>query len=336
MANIRLTSVFVCLMSMGLAPTRAFAQIYEAVGTRAQGMGGAFTAVSDDAGATWWNPAGIALTYLSVIVERSQTDTPADPLPLGPAWRGKVGSFAMAFPSLGLSYYRLRITEIAPQITAPEGPPVLEDPGAAVAGLRSLDTHQLGATFGQSLSNHLVVASTVRYIWAGQSFATGTSIDHANDLDVDFEGSGDLDVGLMAVVGPARFGATVKHLSEPEFGEGLRQFRLRRQARAGASWIVGEPGAPAKLTLAGDADLMRVTTAFGDARHVAGGAEFVLLRPQLAIRAGISANTVGRAARSTGIGGSVGLSRGFYLDGAATFGSDESRKGWSLAFRLAL
>ena len=38
----------------------AEAQPADAVGVRAQGMGGAFTAVADDATAAWWNPAGLA------------------------------------------------------------------------------------------------------------------------------------------------------------------------------------------------------------------------------------------------------------------------------------
>ena len=41
-------------------PRPASAQIVEAVGSRAQGMGGAFVAVANDSSATWWNPAGLA------------------------------------------------------------------------------------------------------------------------------------------------------------------------------------------------------------------------------------------------------------------------------------
>ena len=40
--------------------SHAAAQGFETVGTRAQGMGGAFVAVADDATATYWNPAGMA------------------------------------------------------------------------------------------------------------------------------------------------------------------------------------------------------------------------------------------------------------------------------------
>ena len=54
-------------------PPPARAQIYETVGTRAQGMGGAFVAVADDATATWWNPAGLATgAYFSTVIERGE------------------------------------------------------------------------------------------------------------------------------------------------------------------------------------------------------------------------------------------------------------------------
>ena len=36
------------------------AQTFGGIGTRAEGMGGAFVAVADDASAVYWNPAGIA------------------------------------------------------------------------------------------------------------------------------------------------------------------------------------------------------------------------------------------------------------------------------------
>src|SRR5262245_30164937 len=328
MGKPRLTWVWVCLIGAGLVPSPASAQIYETVGTRAQGMGGAFTAVSDDATATWWNPAGIALSYFSLVVDYGQTDEPADPKPLGPAWRGKIGTVAASLPALGLSYYRLRIDEIAPQLSPGSG-----DPGAVAGGnLRAFMTHQFGATFGQSIGDHLVVASTLRWIRAGQAFTLGSGIADAEDLDVDLEDSGDIDLGVMAIFGPARVGASVKHLREPDFGEGLDRFILKRQARAGFAWIMGEPGAPARLTLAADADLLSSTTALGQVRHWAGGAEFAMPAAHLAVRGGFSANTIGDLTTSTSIGGSLGVTRTLFVDGAATFGSDRSRGGWSLGF----
>ncbi len=40
---------------------------------RAQGMGGAFVGVADDATASWWNPAGLATgAYFNVVIEKGQ------------------------------------------------------------------------------------------------------------------------------------------------------------------------------------------------------------------------------------------------------------------------
>src|SRR5437879_1087620 len=70
-----------------------FAQRFDDVGVRAQGMAGAFVAVADDASATWWNPAGLATA-------RNAVDFSAE------ISEGGRGGVALAFPSLGLSYYR--------------------------------------------------------------------------------------------------------------------------------------------------------------------------------------------------------------------------------------
>ena len=77
------------LLALGvllLQPIPAMAQQFDAVGTRAQGMAGAFVAVADDASATWWNPAGLGGgAYLSAVLERGQNREPADPPASGPA-----------------------------------------------------------------------------------------------------------------------------------------------------------------------------------------------------------------------------------------------------------
>ena len=70
----------------------AHAQIYESVGIRAQGMGGAFVAVADDATATWWNPAGLAGgAYVNTIIEYGTAQDPRVATDASgaavPAWR---------------------------------------------------------------------------------------------------------------------------------------------------------------------------------------------------------------------------------------------------------
>src|SRR5215831_13569687 len=122
----RKTLIFVSLVCL-LAATPAAAQIYESVGIRAQGMGGAFVAVADDATATWWNPAGLARgPYLSIVFEVDRTQEPVDDRDSGgrarAAWRSSGGGAAAAFPALGLSYYRLRVSQIEPSSTTGSKP----------------------------------------------------------------------------------------------------------------------------------------------------------------------------------------------------------------------
>ena len=121
---------------IALAPPSAVrAQLFETIGIRAQGMAGAFVAVADDATATWWNPAGLATgAYFNGIVEHGRAQGPRD--------EGAVG-VSLAYPALGLSYYRLH--------------------------LPSFVLSQFGATVGQSLGEHLVVGSTVKLVRAGRT-----------------------------------------------------------------------------------------------------------------------------------------------------------------------
>src|SRR5476649_154137 len=149
-------------------PSVAFAQRFDDVGVRAQGMAGAFVAVADDASATWWNPAGLA-TGLNFVDVSAQV------------MNGGGRGIALGFPSLGLSYYHLKISQIQPSASTAVSPSGRQDNGAAGSGLPSdAALTQFGATFGQSISQHLVVATTVKLV------------------SVIGDTQADLDVGAMA------------------------------------------------------------------------------------------------------------------------------------------
>src|SRR5580704_10948566 len=85
------------LVLFGVIAPSARAQEYEAIGIRAQGMGGAFVAVADDATASWWNPAGLASgAFFNGILEYGRPDLSPPTTALG-----------VAFPALDVNYYRL-------------------------------------------------------------------------------------------------------------------------------------------------------------------------------------------------------------------------------------
>ena len=322
----------------------AAAQMYELVGTRAQGMGGAFVAVADDATASWWNPAGLASgATVSVVYDRSTNTEPKVGPDVGPAWLSQNSSFAFATPAFGLSYYRLRISEIQPISANGAGSSDRQEEGAIPVDLRTFALTQLGSTVGQSVGDHLVIGSTLKLLRAGRALSidggSGSArdrLDEAGSVDVDQEWETDLDVGAMLALSRMRVGVSVKHLRQPEFGEGESRLELKRQARAGVSVTGGSGSGPfAAITAAVDTDLTTLQTGLGEVRHVAAGAEAWLFDRRLGVRGGFSTNTVGDTANSTSVGISLGSRSGYHVDGFLTVGSDESRDGWGLSFRLS-
>ena len=288
-------AAFVFLVS---CPKAVSAQIYESIGIRAQGMGGAFVAVSDDATTTWWNPGGLANGgYFSGLIEFDRIENPAGT---------RARAFAFNVPSLGLSYYRLALNGMRPPDPTGSASASREDQGVL---------SQFGATVGQSVGPHLILGSTLKLVHAlGETRA-------------------DLDTGAMAALGRVRLGVAVKNLRHPEFSEGDRRLQLPRQVRVGASVKAGEPNR-AEITAAIDADLTTTPTAVGDERHLATGVEAWLANRSLGLRAGVGMNTIGESRRSGSVGVSVGLRGGLYVDGQLTRGSDEARNSWGFALRV--
>src|SRR5262245_11597447 len=175
-------SVSVC------APFTVHAQRFDEVGARAQGMAGAFVAVSDDATATWWNPAGLAtaLSFADLTAEIDQHGGRA---------------VAAGFPSLGVSYYHRNISQIQPSNSTEPGGSVRQDLGASGSGLpatESVGVGQVGVTIGQSVGSHLVVGSTLKLEWAKSNTR------------------GDLDIGAMATFGVMRLGLLMRDVRSEE------------------------------------------------------------------------------------------------------------------------
>jgi hypothetical protein len=319
------------------------AQIYESVGIRAQGMAGAFVAVADDATSTWWNPAGLASgAYFNAIVEYGQTQEPRVATGPGgaalPSWRINTRGLAVAFPALGLSYYRLRVSQIQPiGATAANGPD-RQDQGRTPVRSTSLALQQFGATAGQSLGDHLVLGSTVKVVRGGFASAAGVAADASLDgvvgLRAGAENRVDLDLGAMAKFGGVRVGLAAKNVREPSFGSGDARLTLAHQLRAGLSLTSERRGTAGPFVVAVDADLSRTPTATGDARHVAAGVEAWLFSRSLGLRGGVSANTTGQTRSAASGGVSLALRSGTYVDGEGTFGSDQERRGWGLALRV--
>lgn len=299
------------------------AQTFDGPGTRAQGMG-AFVAVADDASAVYWNPAGLAAgAYFSLILDRTSAEAaPSDATRAGSrsGWL-----LALSAPPLGLSYYRLRSTVIAP--AGPQFP-------VGLSRVESLVTHHAGVTLVQSIADHVAVGTTVKLV---RGMATAAAIrGHPEEL-LDHVELGvasnhfDLDVGVMASGRVVRAGLTVRNLTRPEFAtETETELRLDRQARAGLALVLTD-----RWTAAADLDLTRNRGPFGDVRTLALGAEG-RLTPRAFARAGVHFNTAGDEGRApvASIGGSFAALGSVLIDAHLSMGSKHGFGGWGVAGRV--
>jgi hypothetical protein len=328
------------------SPDPAAAQGFDTVGTRAQGMGGAFVAVADDATATYWNPAGMAsipIVDLTLGFGRQEQEQSAeDGRPesgQGPVSRTRNSGFAVALPVLGVSYYALRTGLALPGATVP--PDIVRDDAQGGFVGAAANTWNLGVSVVQSLGDAVVVGSTLRLVGAGTGISTravdaaGDALDDAADLDIDGETKFDVDVGVMAYVGRARLGLTVRNLVAPTWDtSGVLPLETDRLVRVGVGWGPEPVHGRRTWTIASDADLTTADAPDGERRAVAVGAERWFLNSRVAIRGGARAQTIGDARPVATGGASVGVWSGLLLEAQVTAGGDTIERGWGLGARV--
>jgi hypothetical protein len=290
--------VFVVLM---WSSSPAFAQPFEQSGVRAQGMGGAFVAVADDASAVWWNPAGLATgPFFNLLVEHQQQES-----------RRTVNALAFATPPLGFSYQRVRY----PVFPAASFRVDRNNTRDEVRG-ESLVVHEAGVTLLQSITSGFVVGSTLKYV-RGTVGGLGT-----NRVD--------LDVGLHYRIRSVRAGLIVRNVTEPSFrlpdGDDIVR---QRQVRAGMA-----VAASGSTMIAVDLDLTNPAAGALDyGRRLALGAE-QRWHERWAARAGVRLRTADGADPWVSAGGSYALKPGVWVDGF--WGrSDELDARWGVSARVA-
>ena len=306
-------------------PAAASAQeAFEAAGSRALGMAGAFVGVADDATAVYWNPAGLAsgppggITIGWVDFRSGNQSGPSAP---GPTHRRSKFVSLGTWP-LGLSYGQFREGALT---TGPDGE----------TRFSVLDVSQYGATVLQTLLPGLVVGSTLKYlrgsVVSGLA-AGGTARDAlgaAADVDGDAEGRFDLDLGVMVDLRRARIGITMRNVRQPTFSDAAgTAIPLERQTRLGVAVL------PASgLTLALDVDLDTVDLRDGARRHLAFGGE-QRIGARWAVRGGTRWSLEGSRRPVAAAGLSVSLRPGVWLDGHYTHGRvDEADRGFGAALR---
>ena len=175
---------------------------------------------------------------------------------------------------------------------------------------------QFGVTVGQSVGAHLIVASTLKLVRALGD----------NQCRPRYGGHG----GVRSARASAWRSRTSGRRSSPTASSGSScRGRCGRAFRSKP----GRPAAP-RCTAAVDADLTTTPTAFGDARHLATGAEAWLGNRAVGVRGGVGINTVGETRRSGSVGASVAFRSGIFADAQLTRGDDEARNGWGFALRV--
>lgn len=332
-----------------LAAIPARAQVFESVGTRALGLGGAFVAVADDGSATYWNPAGLAtgpvLDVCAAWAEGDRLAAPAAGEPAGGETGGR--SFCLVVPAIGLSYHRLRVTTaVGPWSSTAQDPGGRQDLRPREVGVSSLVATQLGVTLVQTLAPGVVLGTTlkaVRATFAAAPFPPGTGPGAALEQGRELEGRSatvvDADVGLMAVAGHLRLGLVARNLREPSFeSPSGAETRLARQVRLGVAFVPGGHAAayatdPEGLIVAADVDLTRTPTPLGDRRNVAVGVERWWAGRRVGVRAGARASVADRARPVATAGVSVGVVRGVFVEAAAIRGHRDGDRGWAVGMR---
>ena len=171
------------------------------VSARAVGMGGAFLAISDDASALYYNPAGL------VQIEKTELIFSRIDYPAGITY----DFFGLAYPSvklggtLGLSFYMLNSGDM-PLTTYPY--PLDEDPFSSLQTF-SAKEYALALSYGASLTDRFSVGLTFKFIDQRyeEAQATGWAADVGTLYDTGFR-------GFKIAMAISNFGPDLKFIDE--------------------------------------------------------------------------------------------------------------------------
>ena len=265
-----------CYVLWGPAAVRA--QSFGGVGERAQGMGGAFVAVADDATASYWNPAGIANVF------KFDAELSTGRVHESDSNSGQVGFFGVALPAMGISYYHLR--------TAVLGGEGRQNNGSVEVRPSVVASNNVGVSLVQSIVRTVVIGSTLRAV----SGSGATTFD--------------ADLGVMAATGKLRLGLVARNLRE---GLGLE-----RMARLGLAYVPrsAPTGIYGPFSIEADVDLTRRSVS--DSRYVAVGSEQWWLQGRWGTRAGIEWSAINEHAPAFSAGLTVKCTQLLFAEGHLT------------------
>src|SRR6266567_453550 len=295
--------VFGVLLVTCVAAATASAQAEPPIGVRAAGMGGAFTAVADDASAVFWNPAGLASgSYLSAVVDRNTFDRDGSGLFVG-----------LAGPPLGIAYYRTAT-------------------GALQNGRNSLVAHHAGVSLVQSIGDWgLAVGATLKVV-----HATAPAGESANKFDLDV---GVMKAGALGRIGLAvrnllapEFGAADDRVRLERRIRAGASLSITDAVRIAADVDVTKASTPRGKWR--DAAL-GVEDALSSRAWIRAGVHWNTARLRPSASAGQAGETSGAgAAPIASIGGSYALRGSLLADAQASVGSRNGERGWGVGLRF--
>ena len=276
----------------------------QAVGVRAAGMGGAFTAVADDGSAAFWNPAGFATgAFFSLVVDGNVLD------------RQRTTLVALGTPPLGLAYYR---TAIAGEKN----------------GRNTLVAHHVGVTLVQSLGGRLAVGSTLKLV-RGIASPDGGAGMSTNKFDAD--------LGVMTTGSLGQLGLSVRNLLQPEFLTPGGAIRLARRVRAGVSvharqnlTVAGDMDLTTAATPRGDWRDAAIGVESHPVRNarLRGGIHWNAARLRQSASAGQARGSAIGSAPIGSLGGSYAVYGSTQADVQVSFGSASGDRGWGIGLRF--
>lgn len=322
-----LGSLATLLFSISVAGPAAevWAAEFVFVGPRATGMGGAGVAVTTDALATYWNPAGLAMTQtldlraqgFGLAIDRKgfgdairdlEDFSPGDP---GSAARARdiasrlnqpgstlsiAGSAGLYLKGhLGRHAFGVNVSDVATgggYISQPVDPVTLRGRMA----LRGLEARQLAFSYGYAFSDKTFAVGITAKVIQGASYSGFVDLQGGNGVTISnrfgeptISTTYGIDLGaLYKPVSWIRFGIVAKDINSPTFDDaGGGEIKLDPQVRGG---VALNPWST--LTLTADIDLTANKTLLPNvkSRILSLGAEQTFLTEFLSLRIGTFKN----------------------------------------------
>jgi hypothetical protein len=290
-----------CVLLLQSAREASAQGVFDAVGGRALGMGGAFVAVADDPSAVQWNPAGLArgdLVGLTIGWHGFHSGNLGD----RQGARGRTTLTSLGTWPLGLSFGSFDHRRV-------------QSLTASATSVRRLSVWHGGVTVLQTVLDGLEVGATARIVRAElrEVVIPGATLRDALPAVDQVRGRPrtdvDMDLGVLAHRGRVRGGLSVRNLrSIAVRATSGNPVALPRQARAGVS-VQPRDG----VTLAMDLDLNAVDL-MGDLRRMSALGVEVSLGSRLLVRSGVRWNLAVASGPAGAVGASVRVRRGFWLD----------------------